>query len=68
MTSYQRWMRDVTRLLERAGWQVTVNGHYKLKSPTGMVITCSSSPRTPMTFRNVARDLKRAGITVDFKP
>jgi len=68
MTNYQRWLRDVSRLLERAGWEVTINGHHKFKSPSGQVVTCSSSPKTEGTFRNVSRDLKRAGVLVDFKP
>ena len=68
MSSYQRWLKDVSKQLERDGWAVTVNGHWKFRSPTGQVVCCSASPKNPLAFRNVTRDLKRVGVTVDFKP
>lgn len=68
MTDYQRWMKDVTKLLEKEGWDVHLNGHYKLKSPKGPLVIASYSPSCSMAYRSVARDLKRAGVVIDFKP
>jgi hypothetical protein len=68
MTDYQRWMKEVSKILLQEGWAIQVNGHYKLKSPRGPMVIASASPSCPRAYRNVARDLKRAGVSIDFKP
>jgi hypothetical protein len=68
MTDYQRWMKEVSKILLQEGWAIQVNGHYKLKSPRGPMVIASASPSSPHAYRHVARDLKRAGVSIDFKP
>jgi hypothetical protein len=64
MTDYQRWLKQVRRQAEAKGWQVTLNGHVKFRSPEGRTVTCSASPRDPQTIYNVRRDLRRAGLAL----
>jgi hypothetical protein len=68
MTDYQRWMKEVSKILVQEGWAVHLNGHYKLKSPKGPLVIASYSPSCSRAYKNVARDLKRAGVTINFKP
>ncbi len=62
MTDYQRWIKRVRKQATTLGWEVSVNGHIKFRSPAGQVVVCSASPRNPHTIHNVRRDLLRAGF------
>ena len=63
MSDYKRWIRDMMKVAERAGWIVKTNGHIKFRSPDGQTIVCSVSPRNPTGAMLCARRLfKIAGL------
>jgi predicted RNA binding protein YcfA (HicA-like mRNA interferase family) len=65
MSDYQRWIRQVAKVAEKAGWTVLQNGHFKFRSPDGKVVVASFSPKSSeRTILNVRRDLKLAGLAV----
>jgi hypothetical protein len=43
--------------VERAG-----NGHWKITTPNGTVVTASFSPKYGGAYRDTIRDLRRAGV------
>lgn len=61
---YRRWLKDLVKVVERAGWKVTINGHVKFTSPEGRVICCAASPRSDPRH-SIRRDFRRAGLQID---
>lgn len=59
MTDFRKWLKDMIRIAEKAGWTVTVNKHVKFKSPDGKIVCCSSTPRHHEAIHWVRRDLKK---------
>ncbi len=64
MSDYR--IKDVVKQVEKAGWTVSVNGHYKFKGPQGEVICCSFSPRNGRQVQHSARrDFKKVGVELE---
>lgn len=58
---------DMMKLVKRAskmGCTVEKDGrsHWKITTPSGVVLHASFSPRTPGAYRDTIRDLRRAGV------
>ncbi len=57
--------KDLTKVLQPyldSGWLLTEGSrHYKIRSPTGALVTISHSASCPYYLKHVVGDLKRAG-------
>ncbi len=63
---FRRFMKDVVKQVEKAGWTVTVNGHYKFKGPNGEVVCCSFSPKNgSQVAYSIRRDFKKVGVELE---
>jgi hypothetical protein len=40
------------------------NGHWKITTPNGTVLTASFSPTSPGAYRDTIRDLRKAGVSL----
>ena len=45
--------------IERAG-----NGHWRITTPNGTVLTASFSPTSPGAYRDTIRELRKAGVAL----
>ena len=63
MTDFKRFLKSVAKQVKKAGWEVTLNGHYKFRGPNGEVICCSASPKNgSQVAHSVRRDFRRVGV------
>ena len=58
---------DMMKLIRRAEKQGCIserlaNGHWKITTPSGVVIRTSFSPSNPGAYRVTLRDLRKAGV------
>jgi hypothetical protein len=57
----------MVRKAEKAGCDATYSGagHWKIKTPSGQTVVCSSTPRdTKRSIKNTVARLRRAGVQI----
>jgi len=63
MDDYRRFMKAVVKQVEKLGWTVTINGHYKFRGPNGETVCCSFSPKNSFQVaHSIRRDFRRNGV------
>jgi hypothetical protein len=57
-----RELRPHFKEMTRQGWKFRKNGHIVATSPSGKVVSISSTPSSPRFLKEVVRDLRHAGL------
>lgn len=66
MAGHRSDMMKLVKVAKKRGCSVerTGSGHWKITTPSGVVLVTSFSPSNPGAYRDVIRALRKAGVSL----